>query len=708
MKYKKLIPLFFILLFVLCKSDTSMQVNINYPNNRPPLLQTEYIKLPLGMVKPEGWLKDQLIIQTKGLTGYLDEFYLTDSRWKGGKDSNTVPGPKDAWALGYLNGLVTIAYILDDDRLKEKAQEYIEWIISSAQPNGWLGPPWEEGYEETTVSHPGYVLNAIGILMHFSEVVKDDRILPIAQNFMNFMKKNVREWPESTWWGMGAMGTANLAYWVYNKTGDPELIEYIEHVHKNTFDWTSHFLDYPWDTEALVNNKIPHNWSREGKSAHIVLNCSALSIPAIWYLQSKDEKSKNAVYSGIASLEKFHGQVGGRFSGDEHVAGRRPSRGSELCGIIALMSSMENLFGIFGDSAFMDRLEFLAFNGLPGTITPDFWAHQYDQQANQVLVSNAKREWSTNASCANIYGLSPNYPCCLITMHRGFPEYVEHMWMASQDNGLVAAAYGPCKVTAKVADGVEVTIFEETEYPFDGIVRFTIELTKPCRFPLYLRIPQWASGASLKSGSKTIMPEPGRLHRLERKWKSGDVIELHLPLDIRTETRYNKSVAIKRGPLYFSLRIGKEFRKLSVNKILSGDKNVGDAYCIDSRSGFMGAEDWEIWPTTSWNYGLDIDRENPENSVRLRRNKIGRFPWADKGDLVYMQEENGFKTWLEDPPVILYVKGKRIPEWKLRLNSADDPLKSPVRSGEPVEELVLVPYGSARLRISEFPTLTNK
>jgi DUF1680 family protein len=246
-----------------------------------------------------------------------------------------------------------------------------------------------------------------------------------------------------------------------------------------------------------------------------------------------------------------------------------------------MMASMETLFGIFGDTAFGDRLELLAFNSLPGTVTPDFWAHQYDQQANQVLVSNAEREWSTNPGCANIYGLSPHYPCCLFSMHRGFPGYIENMWMATPDNGLVAAAYGPSRVTAKVVDNVDVSILEETEYPFDGTVRMTVGLARPTNFPLHLRIPEWAEGTTIKVGGKTIRPRAGTVHAILKTWQPGELLEIVFPMRIRTETRYNKAISVMRGPVYYSLRIGKKFERV-VTK---------DYYCVPNTFNFKGTAD---------------------------------------------------------------------------------------------------------------------
>jgi DUF1680 family protein len=100
------------------------------------------------------------------------------------------------------------------------------------------------------------------------------------------------------------------------------------------------------------------------------------------------------------------------------------------------MFSLEELYAIFGDNRLADRLELLTYNALPATTSPDMWAHQYDQQSNQVLVSGVKRDWSTNGDYSNMYGLMPNFACCLANMHQGWPKFVESMWMATNDNGL--------------------------------------------------------------------------------------------------------------------------------------------------------------------------------------------------------------------------------------------------------------------------------
>ena len=90
-------------------------------------------------------------------------------------------------------------------------------------------------------------------------------------------------------------------------------------------------------------------------------------------------------------LDRYHGQATGIFTCDEHLAGRSPSQGTELCTVVEAMYSLELLSAITGDARLGDRLEKLAFNALPATFKKDMTAHQYDQQCNQVICSKDGR-----------------------------------------------------------------------------------------------------------------------------------------------------------------------------------------------------------------------------------------------------------------------------------------------------------------------------
>lgn len=656
---------------------TEKNENLFYKGNPAPLLQNAYIKLPLGTVKPEGWLKSQLEAQAAGLTGNLDDFWpdLVNSSWRGGQG--------EAWERGpyYLDGLVPLAYLLNDKRLIEKSNIWIESIIASARDSGWYGPAKNKDRWPLAVANK--------VLMQYYEATGDKRALDVLTKYFRYLHDTAPDWPDKEWRGVRAMENAVTGYWLFRQTKEPWILETIESIQKNSSDWTSYYEKFPWDSSASAEKRIPLNWGADGLTAHVVNNAMAIKYPGLWYQQSKDERYKNAVYSGISKYDKNHGQAGGRFSGDEHLSGKSPAQGTELCTVVEYMFSLENLYEIFGDNTLADRLEMLTYNALPGTTTPDMWSHQYDQQSNQVLVSGAKREWSTNGDFSNIYGLMPNFACCLANMHQGWPKFVESMWMATNDNGLVLAAYGPSKVKAVVGKGTEVTITEETNYPFNGTVKLTINSEKTVKFPLYIRIPGWGS-AKISYGDKAETGAAGTTVKLENKWKNGDQIIIDMPLKLRYETRYNNSISILRGPLYFALQVEKEYKKVKLN--------------YDNFS-YKGSVDWEINPKSSWNYGLIIDKENLMKGNQLIEKPIGLYPFADKGDMVWSADSSGYVKWDMEAPVIIRARGMKIKEWTIVNNSAGIPPLSPVKPEGNPEEIILVPYGCTRLRITEFPVM---
>jgi hypothetical protein len=203
-------------------------------------------------------------------------------------------------------------------------------------------------------------------------------------------------------------------------------------------------------------------------------------------------------------------------------------------------------------------------------------------------------------------------------------------------------------------------IEELTEYPFSDEVRLEVRESDGRDRELRLRIPSWCEGAEVRGpGGSVDRPAPGSWPRLRRAWRSGDAITLRLPAPLRLEQRDRGAVAVQRGPLTFALRVGEEWRK------------------IGREEPFV---DWELHPTTAWNYALE------PGELREERRPVSSVPWS--GDA---------------PPIVLHARGHRAPSWTLLDNSAGPVPRSSVSVDTPSEPIELIPYGSARLRITELP-----
>ncbi len=632
--------------------------NPHYPSNRPPLAVSPLVKLPLGAVEPRGWIMAQLQLMRDGFTGRLAEisrFLGDDSGWITLKGRGWEEMPY--WLKGYGD----LGYLLKDGAMRKETERWLVQAFKSQARDGFFGPADNRTGPDLW---PNMVM--LAAMQSFYEATGDRRVLSLMSRYFQFeFHLPAEELLPGSWQKLRGGENLESIYWLYNRTGESFLLDLARKLAARTSDWTSPILSPARDRE----------WTESG-FYHGVNIAMGFRQPAVYFQQARDRSLLEAVERNYRQvMDRYGRQPGGMFGADENIRPGKddPRQGAETCTMAEFMASFESLLKITGDTVWADRAEEIAFNSLPASMTPDLKGLHYLTAANLVSCDSSGEHDFQNTG--TLVSFDPwSYRCCQHNVAFGWPYLAEHLWLATADGGLAAAIYGPSAVRAKVGEGGEVGIAEDTDYPFGDRVLLTVSCERPTAFPLYLRLPGWAKAVRIVLNGQPIEGDlrGGRYAVLRRTWRHGDQVRLEFTPEIEVVRwpSVRSAASVRRGPLWYSLKIGEEWRR------------------------YGGTDDWpafEVLPTTPWNYGLVLDGGDAAGGIRLvSRHAPAYQPFA-----------------LDAAPIVLSARARRVPAWREEGRMVGPVPASPADGEGPVEEVALVPMGCVRLRISSFPVVKN-
>jgi len=635
---------------------------INYVGNKQPLVPQSLIKLPVGSIKPEGWLRTQLELQKNGLNGHLEEI----SAWLQKNDNAWLKsGGKWGWeeVPYWLRGYAGVAYLLNDKDMLKESRIWIEAILKSQRSDGNFGPYTEnDGAQDFW---PNMI--ALWILQSYYEYTNDQRVIDFMTKYFHFQLTIPDNKFLKDYWG-NSRGGDNLwsVVWLYNRTGDSDLLKLADKLHRCTADWTK-------------STQLPN--------LHNVNVAQGFREPATYYLFKKDKKMLESSYNIQSLIRRAFGQVpGGMFGADENARPLffDPRQGTETCGFAEQMASDEIMLLITGDSYWAENCEDIAFNSYPAALMPDYKSLRYITSPNMVVCDSKSHSPGINNAgpflCMNPFSSR----CCQHNHGFAWPYYTEHLVLATPDNGVASIMFNSCEAKMKVADNKEIIIKETTDYPFDTEIKYTVMTKKEVEFPFYIRIPKWTKNAKAEVNGTVINVDlvPGKFLCLKRKWNNNDKVKILFPMEISYRTwQVNKnSVSVDYGPLTLSLKIKERY----VEKV-STETAIWDSQWQKG----VDESKWpsfEIYPASPWNYALKTTSD-----IILKEKKH------------LLPNVNPFTQ--ENIPLVFEAKGRIVPSWTLDEYNLcgvlpyENALKSPS-----LDNIELIPMGAARLRISAFPT----
>ncbi len=232
---------------------------------------------------------------------------------------------------------------------------------------------------------------------------------------------------------------------------------------------------------------------------------------------------------------------------------------NETCANIANAMFNYRLLGIKGDSKYADIMELVAYNSALVGISADGKHYFY---ANPLRYNHGQREYQDNRDCTESANREPYIECfcCPPNLVRTIAK-ISGWAYSLTPNGVAVNLFGGNRLASRLPDGSEIKLHQESNYPWEGDVKITIDACKPDPFEFLIRIPGWAEHCTLlvngkESGAET---KPGTFAKIHRAWNARDTIELKLPMDVKLmkghpfieETR--NQTAIKVGPLVYCL-----------------------------------------------------------------------------------------------------------------------------------------------------------
>jgi len=635
---------------------------------------------PLGRIRPEGFLYEQLRRAKDGMTGHLwelePEMFHHPYLKKGERSMvrNWSPENMDAWtgeiAANYYTGYIKTAFLLQDEDMIAHATAWIEGAMDNQQPDGYLGTyrhPDSLIYEDYNAFATACAMRAL--IAFYEATGRKDVLEAVHRTLLWFCDK----WANNkTLYGGSAISAQMIE--TYRLTGDERLVrfaeDFIEHLAKHSIYGNS-YLD-------MLADELPYTLN------HTVGAVGTLKNPCELYTATGKEIYLRAAENQIRKLkERAMHLTGSPVSMSEYLGPVGSTTETEYCCYTRLGQSYASLLAATGNAVYGEYYEEMFYNGAEGARKKDERALAYLSAPNQHYATNLS---STSIDDYQIYSPCFLVSCCAANGTCTVPEFVQSLWMKDSADTLYATMYGPC-----VLDYGKVRIKEETMYPFRHLVRFRVEEGDACR--IALRIPSWAKGYTLtRNGSTEAVYEKGTFLHLATPLAKGDTLEIAFSAEIEIvkvrddDYMAKHPIAIRYGALVFAYHIPERWEPYRDDRLHQW------------QDGFTA---YNVFPRCA-----DADGMGKHAAERSWRDRISFNIALDEqlspADFTIEERDTAAYVW-EDPPVRLHTHAYKAPDLYSPLSQKTlEPYLEYQRVTEKLP-LVLEPYGCTTLRVTYFP-----
>ena len=611
MKSTKSIYLFVLLLIL-------SQISV-FSTNREVCSQFKF--LPVGEVKPQGWLLNQLQADLQnGFTPILDlltpETCNLSTFDTASKTDFEIPKIGGVWwnaetTGNWLDGFIRMAYLTNNAKQIKRVDDIVLQIVNMQEADGYLGSYPKSLRYQSPIGIPNngelwaQACLFRGLLAYY-ELTGNKSVFNSVKRAidltMSMYGKNRPYWPKEIPRGgpPHSLMFVDVCEYMHRISGEKRYVDFAQFLYDSYNDATSVI-----EADILIKNLIQTNKLFNGHAAHTMEH---LRVPLFVYYNTKDDKYKNAV-ENLFIKTKVHTGVAGACVGDEDIRQQIQSSyiSGEHCTMFELLNSLQSGVEKNGNSELADWIELLAFNSAEGARLRDS-----TQATRGIQYQGFENQYkATHTQLGGRCKYSPTHAdvavCCAPTAGKIFSYLINNIWMKEADgNGLVATIYAPNILKTKIKN-TSVLIKTDTNYPFEDEVRMSVQTDKPIVFSIRLRTPAWKGSFAVNVKDAKIRQVNG-WQIITKKWKSGDKITISFQPEIVQNKAQNGEIYWKRGPLVYALPIVSTRTSIKQYKIPE-------------------FADWDIIPVDSaiWNYGVNKSSGNFEYLQTNSTQQI--LPW---------------------------------------------------------------------------------